>query len=106
MPDEDDLVAEMVSTLGPLPQQWWKSWRKRNEFFLDDGSWRRGIKRTHDAKSRHLSQRFREMGREQDSELTLVEITAVKNLLKAMLTYLPLERISIGEVVRSEWMKR
>jgi serine/threonine-protein kinase SRPK3 len=36
--NKDHVVAEMISTLGPLPERWWKRWKARKEYFLDDGS--------------------------------------------------------------------
>jgi serine/threonine protein kinase len=36
--DHDDIIAEMVSTLGQLPQRWWDKWANRSEFFEYDGS--------------------------------------------------------------------
>lgn len=32
LPDENDTVAEMISTLGPIPARWWNRW-KRDPFF-------------------------------------------------------------------------
>lgn len=37
--DPDDVIGEMVSTLGKLPTRWWQQWEKISEFFLDDGTW-------------------------------------------------------------------
>ena len=31
--DEDDVVAEMISARGPLPQRWWNQWKNRSIFF-------------------------------------------------------------------------
>ena len=44
-PDKDDVIAEMVSTLGLLPQQWWELWQARGDFFLEDGSWKTDMER-------------------------------------------------------------
>ena len=66
MPDSDDLIAEMISTLGPLPQHWWDSWRKRSEFFLEDGTWTTSTKRLIDGKFRPLSERIYRMGRQKN----------------------------------------
>ena len=48
MPDKDDIIAEILSALGPLPQQWRDSWPARNEFFHENGSWRSNMVRAHD----------------------------------------------------------
>ncbi len=54
MPDKDDVIAEMVSCLGPLPREWWDSWQARGDWFLEGGSWRTDMKRSHGPKSRSL----------------------------------------------------
>jgi serine/threonine protein kinase len=33
MPDQDHVIAEMISTLGMLPRQWWNKWQKKYDFF-------------------------------------------------------------------------
>ena len=41
MPDRDDIIAEMVSALGPLPQPWWDAWQARSDFLpkMGPGEW-------------------------------------------------------------------
>lgn len=65
MPDEDQ--AEMISTLGNLPQRWWDNWQNRTDFFLEDGSWKGDTHRPHVPCSRPLGERLRLMGREGES---------------------------------------
>ena len=104
MPDRDDVLAEMVSALGPLPKPWWDAWHGRVEFFLGDGSWRTDMTRAHDSKSRPLLLRLQEMGRENDPEFSATEIESLEKMLKGMLEYDPAKRATIGAVVESEWM--
>lgn len=47
MPDEDHAIAEMISTLGPLPNKWGDSWQKKGDFFLPDGSWKKDTYHAH-----------------------------------------------------------
>ncbi|KAJ5507473.1 kinase domain-containing protein [Penicillium freii] len=61
MPDQDHVIAEMVSTLGHLPKRWWDSWRNKKDFFLEDGSWRLDTERCHAPYSRPLHERLRIM---------------------------------------------
>jgi serine/threonine-protein kinase SRPK3 len=56
--DPDDIMADMVSTLGLPPARWWDKWENRGEFFAPDGAWLRDIKRIYTPVSRPLSQRM------------------------------------------------
>ena len=106
MADRDAIVAEMVSTLGMLPRQWWESWQARAEFFLEDGSWRTDMTRCHDATSRPLFQRIQENGRKDDAQFTMDEATSLEKMLRSMLTYNPSERPTVSDIMESDWMKR
>ncbi|KZF25645.1 protein kinase [Xylona heveae TC161] len=66
MPDEDDVVAEMISTLGPLPERWWDRWEHKTDLFLEDGSWKTDTHRVHAPYPRPLTERLRIMGRGED----------------------------------------
>jgi serine/threonine-protein kinase SRPK3 len=61
--DTDDIIGEMVSTLGRLPSRWWEKWGKRKEFFLDDGSWNPKFQRIQTPIFRSLQRRLWDMGR-------------------------------------------
>ncbi|KAL8916565.1 MAG: hypothetical protein Q9208_008436 [Pyrenodesmia sp. 3 TL-2023] len=106
VPDRDDIIAEMVSCLGPLPQHWWEAWEHRGDFFVDNGVWRTDMTRSHDPKSRPLLQRFKNMGRNAESEFTAAEVESLERMLRAMLEYEPAKRATVGEVVKSEWMTK
>lgn len=106
MPDKDDIIAEMVSSLGLLPQQWWETWQARGEFFLEDGSWKTDMKRFHDSRSRPLLLRIHQMGRENDIEFSADEAMGLENMLRAMLTYDPTKRATIRDITESDWMNR
>ena len=109
MPDQDHVLAEMVSTLGHLPKPWWDRWQQKTDFFLADGSWKTDTHRGHDPCSRPLSERLRIMGRGESPatcEFSLEEMTCLEKLLRAMMTYAPSERISASAAVESEWMKK
>lgn len=67
MPDEDHIIAEMVSTLGPLPPRWWERWSKRSDFLHEDGAWKTDTHRAHAPYSRPLEERLRIMGRGQEA---------------------------------------
>ncbi|KAL8720610.1 MAG: hypothetical protein Q9225_002545 [Loekoesia sp. 1 TL-2023] len=105
MLDRDDIVAEMISCLGPLPRPWWEAWKARGDFFTEDGSWRSDMTRVHDSKSRPLLLRIQENGRE-SSIFSAGEVECLEKLLRIMLEYDPLKRATIEQVVNSDWMER
>ncbi|KAL8773763.1 MAG: hypothetical protein Q9209_001531 [Squamulea sp. 1 TL-2023] len=105
-PDRDDIIAEMVSCLGPLPSDWWNVWEARGEFFLDDGSWRIDMTRPHAPNSRPLTQRIQDMGRKNDPDFSTEEANSLEKMLRDMLVYEPKRRASATDVVKSEWMTR
>lgn len=109
MPDQNHVIAEMISTLGHLPQRWWDRWQQKSEFFLEDGSWKTDTHRSHAPYSRPLAERLRIMGRGQEPstcEFGVDEMACLHRLLTSMLTYEPSERITSSAAVASEWMER
>jgi hypothetical protein len=61
--DRDDILADIISTLGLPPQRWWDGWAKRGEFFEKDGEWRKGgVSRIYEPVWRPLGRRMWEMG--------------------------------------------
>ncbi|KAL9039061.1 MAG: hypothetical protein Q9180_002755 [Flavoplaca navasiana] len=104
--DKDDMIAEMISCVGPLPQDWWNVWEARGDFFEEDGSWRTEMARCRDSKSRPLSQRIQDMGRETDPEFSTDEAKTLERMLGSMLKFKPEERASAEEIAGSEWMTR
>lgn len=106
MPDKDDVIAEMVSCLGILPEYWWKSWLARADFFHWDGAWRTDMERCHDPKSRPLLLRIQQMGREDDAIFSPDESVALEKMLRSMLEYNPSKRATIEDVINSDWFTR
>ena len=104
MPDRDDIAAEMVSCLGPLPRPWWEAWQARGEFFNEDGSWRTDMTRPYEPKSRSLLLRLQKMGRQKTSEFSTAEMESLEKMLRTMLEYDPRKRATADEVIQSEWM--
>ena len=105
-PDMDLIVAEMVSCLGILPRRWWHAWQAREDFFEEDESWRTDMNRPREAKSRPLSQRLLQNGRENDVDFSDLERRCLESMLRAMLEYEPSERATAADLVKSEWMLR
>lgn len=109
VPNEDDLIAEMVSTLGKLPSRWWDRWQKRPDYFLEDGSWNLKFKGCMSPVTRPLRERLWDMGRCQIPEqcdFSPEEFASLENLLVKMLMYEPCDRMTADEAMRSDYMLR
>ncbi|KAK3386145.1 kinase-like domain-containing protein [Podospora didyma] len=107
--DRDDIMADMVSTLGRPPARWWDKWENREEFFSSDGSWLRDIKRIYTPGSRPLIRRMWDMGRGETPEACQWdveggEMRALEDLLRGMLKFEPAERLSAEQLMTSEYM--
>ncbi|KAL4783312.1 kinase-like domain-containing protein [Aspergillus varians] len=107
--DPDDVLGEMVSTLGPFPARWWQKWENRPVFFLDDGRWNPKFNRIQTPEFRSLDQRMWTMGRGKTSEtceFEEAEMDSLRSLLAAMLAYEPSERVTAEGALESEYMRR
>ena len=111
IPNVDDTLAEMVSTLGKLPRRWWgeHGWQKRLVYFMDDGSWNPDFHGIMSPITRSLKERLLGMGRGSASkqcDFSAEEMASLERFLAAMLRYEPSERITPDEAMRSEYMMR
>ncbi|TQV94331.1 hypothetical protein V2A60_002633 [Cordyceps javanica] len=109
--DRDDIMADIISTLGRPPSRWWDQWENRNEFFNPDGSWIRNIQRIYTPVFRPLHQRMWDMGRGMTPEtcewdVQGGEMQALEKLLRDMLAFEPSQRPTAEQLMRSEYMVR
>ncbi|KAK2771986.1 hypothetical protein FQN53_004823 [Emmonsiellopsis sp. PD_33] len=102
---EDEMTAQHIDELGPMPLSWWDRWEKRGEFFDENV---RPIEGSRDVWPPldqafedfvPVSRRKRGMG-----EFGKEETIALLHLMRRMLAYLPEDRPTVEEVLRSEWM--
>ncbi|RCI08652.1 hypothetical protein L249_4798 [Ophiocordyceps polyrhachis-furcata BCC 54312] len=100
----ESLVSQVVDVFGPLPSGWWEKWEGRTKYFNDDGTPKAG---------RHiwskLDEAFEERVQKQRRELNMgeygrEETAAFLDLMVRMLKPNPQERITMDEVLQSEWM--
>lgn len=111
--DPDDIISEMISTLGQPPKRWWDSWSARPEFFNEDGSWIpvADFKRIKTPVFRRLNQRLWDMGRG-ETEKTCVwdvaggEMRALEDMLRGMLAFEPAERPTAEQLLECEYMRK
>ena len=107
MPDPDTVLVEMVSTLGILPDRWWKKWRNRSLYLLDDGTIKTTRKICSSEEPRPLALRIEQMRGNRNEQFTETskqlspEVAAgLRMLLASMLRYEPSERAKAEEVVK------
>ncbi|KAJ8126402.1 hypothetical protein O1611_g7237 [Lasiodiplodia mahajangana] len=103
--DRDDIMADMISTLGPPPTRWWDKWENRKEFFEPDGTWVRNIKRIYTPAFRPLHQRMWDMGRGETHktcqwDVERGEMRALEELLRGMMAFEPAERLTAEQLMR------
>lgn len=111
--DRDDILADIVNTLGLPPQRWWDAWANRGEFFEKDGEWRKGgiVGRIYTPAWRPLEQRLWGMGRGETPEtcewdVEGGELRALSALFRGVLAWEPDKRWTAEDLVRSEYMVR
>ncbi|KAK2731297.1 hypothetical protein FQN55_004784 [Onygenales sp. PD_40] len=101
---EDEMTAQHIDELGPMPLSWWDRWEKRGEFFDENvrpiegrDVWPPLDQAFEDFVQ--VSRRKRGMG-----EFGKEETIALLHLMRRMLAYLPEDRPTVKEVLKSEWM--
>jgi serine/threonine protein kinase len=101
---EDEIVSQHIDVLGPMPTSWWKRWEKRGGFFDQDGRptegrevWRE-LEESFEYGVQHYRRKLEKgvFGEE--------ETRAILNLIRQMLKFQPEERLTIQQVLESEWM--
>ncbi|KAG8165498.1 hypothetical protein KVR01_004050 [Diaporthe batatas] len=103
---EDSVTEDWVDALGRLPDDWWARWDARAESFSEDGE---RLDHSDDDVRGSIEHRFEKRSqalrrKEGTDEWAAEETTALLGMLKAMLKYKPVERISLVEVLETEWM--
>lgn len=107
--DRDDIVAEMINTLGLPHIRWWNSWAKRSEFFEEDGSWVADFRRISTPVFRRLHQRLWDMGCGETEQMCQWDVAggglcALEDLLRAMMAFEPADRPTAEQLLRFEYM--
>lgn len=95
--ERDEILVEMVRTLGRLPDRWWSQWEKRADYFAEDGTGYAGDKRT---SKMDMQARLKALDRNPPDGLQPEEIAAFEHILLAMLRFEADKRMSAEEVVQ------
>jgi serine/threonine-protein kinase SRPK3 len=103
----DEVLRDIVLTLGKLPEPWWSSWAKRTQYFDESGAAKKPYQ------LRNIRSALEEVGNHRQSWFDLFEkpgmqipqkeIEPLDDLLKKMLRYTPEQRITIDDVIRHPW---
>jgi serine/threonine protein kinase len=100
----DDATTDQVDALGPMPDEWWKTWEAKSKRFVDNGKPKEGrVVWTFDQRFEDAIQaprRRRGMECMDDKERD-----ALFDMIKGMLVFRPGGRITADQVLRSEWMR-
>ncbi|RAL16295.1 kinase-like protein [Aspergillus homomorphus CBS 101889] len=104
----DEIVAQHVDVLGPMPPEWWLRWAARDRFFVSaqgqpTESYREDKWPPLEEWFEVTVQKWRRRG---GSAIAQDERAAFLDLMRGMLVYRPEERLSVDEVLRSKWMVR
>ncbi|OJD23657.1 CMGC/SRPK protein kinase [Blastomyces percursus] len=104
-PSKDWMIKEHVDTLGKLPHDWWQKWDARQRWFNEEGG------RTSGRAGRSLTDRFVDSVQLPRQEQVIEDVgqaekTAMLNMLRGMLIFMPGKRLTAAEVMKSEWILR
>ncbi|KAK6949461.1 hypothetical protein Daesc_009541 [Daldinia eschscholtzii] len=101
---EDDVASQQIDVLGPMPSKWWERWDERAQFFEGNGR-PKGGRQVWPPLEEAFEEGIQKYRRKRKAgEFDKEETTAILDLIRRMLAFLPEERPSIEEVLKSEWM--
>ncbi|KAK2035577.1 kinase domain-containing protein [Colletotrichum zoysiae] len=100
----DDATADQVDALGPMPDEWWETWEGRSKRFSENGKPEEG------REVWTFDQRFQDAIQEPRRRRGLKvmndsESDALFRMIRGMLMFKPGDRLSVENVLRSDWMK-
>ena len=103
----DEVTAQQVDVLGPMPPSWWERWDERTQFF-DEG--KRSLENreawpTLEKAFEDFVQKYRRT-RPNVGMFCDDEAAAILELMRGMLAFRPEERLTAEEVLRSKWMTK
>ncbi|RAK95376.1 kinase domain-containing protein [Aspergillus ibericus CBS 121593] len=101
---EEEVIAQQIHVLGPMPGSWFSQWEERGDFFEDDGRPVEGqeIWPAMEQAFEEGVRKYRQKKRMADFDDE--ETAAILALMRRMLKFRPEERLTIDEVMQSEWM--
>ncbi|KAG5969417.1 hypothetical protein E4U56_008319 [Claviceps arundinis] len=106
MPDPDEVIAEQIDLLGPMPPAWWEKWEARSDWFDENSQLLNGLWSPEALKGRFEWSVQRPRREKESDTLAEDELDAVLSLFKRMLTWSPGDRADVSEVLSSTWMTK
>ncbi|KAG5298934.1 protein kinase [Histoplasma capsulatum G186AR] len=101
----DEIISQQIDVLGPMPSTWWEKWQGRDKFFDENAQPKEGrhvwpaMNTAFEEGVQKYRQKNPNMG-----VFSEEESAAILDLIRRMLVFRPEQRLSIHEVLKSEWM--
>lgn len=109
---DDEVLPQIVTMLGKMPEPWWRKWERRDAFFDQDG---KSLLQENALDPVTLEDSLMEIGKDDlehgSSEgaagvLSQEEVDDLADLLGKMLRYEPSERIDVQDVLQHSWFTK
>ncbi|KAK1143771.1 hypothetical protein N8T08_006172 [Aspergillus melleus] len=102
---DDVIVAQHIDVLGPMPSEWWHSWKERSQFFDETGCPTESyMENQWPSLKESFETGVQKWRRKVGGEISANEKAAFLDLMRHMLSFRPEERPTAEEVLQSEWM--
>ncbi|KAJ5634395.1 hypothetical protein N7528_002237 [Penicillium herquei] len=103
--NEDEIVAQHIDVLGPLPSEWWHSWDARSRYFDEQGNPTESYKVNKlPPFEKSFEYGIQSSRRRHGCEMEENEVAVFLDLIRPMLAFRPEDRPTADEVLMSDWM--
>ncbi|KAI9703361.1 MAG: hypothetical protein M1836_007929 [Candelina mexicana] len=111
MPNADDVLSEIVDTLGRLPNHWWRKWEQRGEFYEEDGRKKTDGLVEEYREVKPLAVRLRRMrssppAAKEAEQLSEEDLAGLQQLMERCLRYKPEDRATAEDILNLEWIRK
>ncbi|KAL9041362.1 MAG: hypothetical protein Q9214_004137, partial [Letrouitia sp. 1 TL-2023] len=111
MPNADDVLAEIVDTLGRLPEPWWQKWNYSGEFYEEDGRKKTEVLMEDYQKVRPLAVRIRQirsspLATGDVEQLSEEDLGGLQELLEHCFRYKPEDRVTADNILKLDWIQK
>lgn len=101
----DEILAQYFDVLGSMPSEWWTRWDGRGQFYDENGRPKESyVENMWPPLEEAFDNGVQKWRRRHGSEMPRDEIKPFLGLTRRMLAFRPEDRITVDEVLRSEWM--
>ncbi|KAI9746944.1 MAG: hypothetical protein M1835_002312, partial [Candelina submexicana] len=111
MPKADDVLSEIVDTLGRLPKHWWRKWEQRGGFYEKDGRKKTDGLVEEYGEVKPLAVRLRRMrssppAAREAEHLSEEDLAGLQQLKELCLRYKPEDRATAEDILNLKWIRR